>query len=400
MIPLQLALRDWLDEWPTSICLAIGVAAAAIPLLLLLSIRTGIISQLRGELERFPSSRELITTGQPVVRWDMVKRLADRPDVGFVAPLTRLLSASAVLRTETADAAMEIDLVPSGKGDPLLPAPWRPGGLVLPEVVAKELGVGTGDHIRLILNRTTAQGKAERVGLSLPIHGIVPGAISTSSRRMALVDRNLLLASEIWREDATVSSFTEAWARARRDYQSRNYAGLRLYAASVDDVELIRALLLQSGMEAESHIDEIRLVRQLDHGLSIFLLVIGSITALGLCLSLAAAQWGWVERKRVDLSYLRLIGLGGLSIALIPLWESMLTVCAGLAIAGVLAWIAHRLINTLFAGQLAAVKDVSIFDPGEILWVALLALAAGGIAAVLAAINAQRITPITALRGN
>lgn len=400
MIALQLALRDWLDEWPSSLCLAIGVAAAAIPLLLLLSIRTGIITQLRGELERFPSSRELVTTGQPAVSWAMIENLAARPDVAFVAPLTRLLSASAVLRSPDGARGLEVDLVPSGRGDPLLPGAWLKDGVVLPEIVARELALGTGDRLQLVLNRISTSGRAERVQLTLPIRGIVPSTISTSARRMALVDRGLLLAGEIWREDPSVTSFADAQVRARDGYATRQYAGIRLYAARVDAVEPIRAQLLQSAIQTDSHIDEIRLIRQLDRGLTIFLAVIGGITALGLCLSLAAAQWGWVERKRVDLSYLRLIGLGGGAIALIPLWQAMLTVVVGLSIAGVSAWIAHRLINALFAGQLDAVKDVSVFSLPEMLGVAALAFGAGGIAALLAAINAQRITPITALRGS
>lgn len=399
MIPFRLALRDWLSEWPTSACLAIGVAAAAIPLLLLLSIRTGIITQLRGELERFPSSRELTTVGQPDVRWPLVARLSRHPDAAFVAPLTRLLSASAVLRTERGDTGSEVDLLPSGPGDPLLPRAWDGGALVLSEATSRELGAGTGDRLRLLLNRTNGAGRGEIVVLTLPVAGVVPTAVSASTRKVALVAPRLLLASEIWREDAAVPDFATALARAERERERRDYAGLRVYARSVDGVERLRQQLLDEGIDTESRIDDIRLVRRLDHGLSIFLVVIGGVTALGLCLSLAAAQWGWVERKRADLSYLRLIGLDGVSVALIPLWQTVLTVAAGVAIATAFAWGAHLIINALFAGQLATVKDVSIFSVAQVGWVSLLAFLAGGLAALLAALNAQRITPITALRG-
>ena len=95
---LWLAWRDWAGEWLTSLCLAIGVAAAVAPLLMLFAVRSGVISGMREELQRDPSSRELQTLGQPSVTWALTEDLARRPDVGFVKPTTRLLSATGVLR--------------------------------------------------------------------------------------------------------------------------------------------------------------------------------------------------------------------------------------------------------------------------------------------------------------
>jgi putative ABC transport system permease protein len=399
MIAIQLALRDWLDEWPISACLAIGVAAAAIPLLLLLSIRTGIVTQLRSELERMPSSRELITVEQPMIRWAFAERLGRRPDVAFAAPLTRLLSANGVLRRPDGAAVAEVDLVPTGPGDPLSPAAYRPAGLVLSSRAARELDARPGARLQLILSRRNINGVGETQRVTLPVHAILPSE-QVSGRRLALIDAPLLLASEIWREDPSVTTLGAALERARREARSRSYAGLRLYGRSIDDVERLRMYLLQAGIQTESRVEEIRLLRQLDRGLGIFLAVIGLVTALGVALSLAAAQWAWVERKRRDLSYLRLIGLGGVSLALIPFWQSVLTTCAGLTLAVGLAWVAHRSINALFAGQLAAVRDVSIFSAADVALTAVVAFAAGGVAALVAGAHVQRITPIAALRGS
>lgn len=399
MIALRLALSDWIDEWATSLCLIVGVAAAAVPLLMMFSIRSGVVLQLRAELTRFPSSRELITTGQPRVSPALVAEMRRSPQVGFVAPLTRLLSASAVLRNDQTGRGVETDMVPSGPGDPLLPGPWRRHGVVIPDIVARELGAGAGDTIGMVLNRTTAHGEPETIRLAMPVTAVVPAQVYASGRRIVLVDQALLLASEIWREREDVPTLSTALDLASAPQAQRRYAGLRVYAATIDDTETVREYLLRRGIETESRIEEIRLVQRLDRGLSILLAVLAAVTMVGLTLSLAAAQWGWVERKRRDLSYLRLIGLNTASLAAIPLFQAVLTVVSGTLIAALLAVFASQLINQLFAGQLAAVSNLSLLSIWHVAIVAGLALASGVAAALLAAFNAQRVTPIEALRG-
>ncbi len=394
---LWLAVRDGIDEWPTSLCLAVGVVAAAVPLLLLLSIRSGVISQMRGELERFPSSRELTSTGQPVVTWQTVSALRSRKDVAFAAPLTRMLSATAVLRSERTGIASEVDLAPSGAGDPL-GAGATPGALAVSEPVARELRLRRGDRIRLIVNRTAPSGEKQASAVTLRVARILDAPLS--GRRLGLIPADLLVATEIYREDAGTPDLVSALTAASKTRASRNYAGVRLYARSIDDVERVRSALLKAGIETRGRIEEIRLIRRLDRGLAIFIAVIGSIGVVGLCLSLAAAQWAWVERKRMDLSYLRLIGLEGRDVALLPIFQSLLIVFVGMSLAALFAWIADAAVDRLFAGQLMAVSEVSRLGLAELGIVAGLAALAAIAASAMAALAVRRISPAEALRGS
>jgi putative ABC transport system permease protein len=392
---LWLAARDWIDEWPTSLCLSVGVTAAAVPLLLLLSIRSGVILQMRAELDRFPSSRELASIGQPKVGWETIAALRARPDVAFAAPLTRLLAASAVVHNRASRQSTVVDLLPSERGDPLAPGRKR-GEIVISDMVARDLRIGRGDQIHLTVNRTSRTGEKQRDIIRAPVAGVI--AADVSGRRLALIDTDVLVATEIYREDSTIANLVQAGSAAGRTRTTRSYSGIRAYARSVDDVEAVRAFLLARNITVQGRIEEIRLVQRLDRGLRIFIGVIAAVGVVGLCLSLAAAQWAWVERRRMDLSYLRLIGFEGGEIALLPVFQSLLIVFAGLAGAAMLGWLADSVVDRLFKGQLAA-GEVSRLGPAEFGIVAALASLAAVAASIAASAAARRISPAEALRG-
>lgn len=395
MLALRLAVRDWLDEWPTSLALTVGVVAAAVPLMLMLSIRTGIVGQLRSELEAYASSRALVSIGQPIVKWADILALRARDDVAFAVPQTRLLTASAVLHVPGGPNVV-VDLLPSGPGEPLV-RNWRNDIIALSPEAAREARARNGDKIELIFDRITADGVTERATVTRKFSATIN--LNDSGRRFALLDLETLVASEIFREDVSVATLDQAREKARSSLSSRLYSGVRVFARDLDAVEGIRAFLLTRGIETDGRIDEIRLVRRLDSGLSIIIAVIAGLGTVGLCLSLAAAQWAWVERKRLDLSYLRLLGMAPASVMMFPIWQAMLVVGVGLGLATLAAAAGSLIVNKLLFGQLATVQEVSRLGIVEIAQVATLAILAGGAAALLAVRAVRRIESAETLRG-
>lgn len=396
MRALRIAVADWVDEWPSSVCLVVGVAAATIPLMLLLSIRFGLVSHLRGELTRLPSSRELVTINQPLVSWRLIERLKRRTDVAFAEPLTAFLAASVLLHREGAVEFAEVDLVPSGAADPL--APWRPGRIAIPESLAAALQLRPGQMLRLEIERS--QGNVHQRGvIRLRVGKIIPASRFATTRKFVLVSPQLLLATEIWRSRPEIATFEQAFAEAGNQRENWRYSGIRLYARDVDSVDTLRLLLLRDAVDTESRVDEIRVVQNLDRGLTTLLAVLSGVIGLGLSVSLASAQWAWVERRRADLSYLRLIGMRRSGLMQIPMWQAALTVGAGLTLAIGVCWVVHLIVNRLFLGQLGELTQVSVIRLVDVGLVAALAGVAGLLAALVAAAMTQRISPIIALRG-
>ncbi|OSZ72669.1 hypothetical protein CAP39_04975 [Sphingomonas sp. IBVSS1] len=390
---LRLAVRDLVDEWPNAACLVVVVAAAAAPLLLLLAIRDGVVGQMRAELTRFPASRELVSIGQPRVTWPMIVGLQRRPEVDFVVPRTRLLAASAVIEAPFGRSA--VDLVPTGPGDPLINRP-KGDGIVLSDQAARIIRARSGQTVTLIISRTRPNGERQTVQLPTRVSAILPPG--QSSRQIVLLDAQYLVATEIYREDETVADFDAALTLAKATFKTRVYSGLRIYARSVDDLAAVRTMLLALGIETDSRLEEARLVQRLDQSLGTIIALLATVAASGLAVSLAAAQWGWVERRRSDLGYLRLIGLDRSELMLLPLFIGLIVTIVGMGIATGLGVLGHLAVNSLFAGMLGGLATISALSPGHVARVGLLAGVASLLASILGSLAARRIGPAVALR--
>jgi putative ABC transport system permease protein len=368
---------------------------------MLLAVRSGVIDSMRAELERDPSSRELRTVGQPIIRWRLVQELRSRSDVGFVRPTTRLLAATGVLR-QPGDplGGQAIDLAPDGKDDPLAATAGvhNPAAdeIVISDTASRELHVRTHDRVDLIVERTSTAGVRQSEIRPLRVAGILPAWLG--ARDLALIDSDLLTAIEVFRENDGVADLASASGIARLTRGSRSYAGLRLYARDIDAVEDVRSYLQARGIETEGRLDEIRLIQRLNTALTTLFVILASIVSVGLCCALAAAQWAWVDRKRRDLSYLRLVGLGANALALIPMAQSTLTALCGVSLAALLSWAGAALVNLLFSGQLSGVTQISRIEPAHLAMAAGLAAIAGLLASFVAAASARRIAPATILR--
>lgn len=396
----MLAVRDCREEWPSAVCMVLSIAAVLIPIIILLSIRAGIIGQLRDELVRSPKSRELLTIGEPVINPALVLRLQGLAEVEFVVPRTRFLSAGAVLRSNDTLTSAEVDIVPSGTGDPLLRLAWRPNGAALSETAARKLGAKVGKPIAMIVNRTGTSGSMEIARVTLTVNEIVSHERVLSGQSLIYVPARLNEAIELWREDPTVSDLSQALGRAQAKAATRKFAGLRIYADDVDAVEAIRSLLAQEGIDVQSRAADIRTVQRLSRSMTIFISALATFMIGGLVLALGGIQWGWVERKRVDYSYLRLLGLKRRDVGLIPIIQAVLMVLPAALLAVGTAFVAQLAINRLFAGQVGGIGAVSKLPWAETVALIGVAILAAVLAAFVAARNAARVSPIIALRGN
>ena len=396
----MLALRDCREEWPSALCMLLSITAVLVPIMLLLSIRAGVIGQLQGELAQSPQARELVTVGEPSIDSALVDKLRASDNVAFVAPRTRLLSAGALLRSMDLARGIELDMIPSGPGDPLVHAKWRPGTVALSESAARGLDTQLGQKVLLVIDRRTTEGADEQARIPLTVIAIVDNRVSRNNLSLAYLPARLVSAAERWREDPTMRDIDKAGDAANAPRVAHKFSGLRLFARTIDDVDNLRRELQEKGIETESRAGDIRLVQRLKTSMNIF---IGSLAALmsgGLVLALGAIQWGWVERKRYDYSYLRLLGMEPRELGALPVVQAMMMVIPGGMLALVITLLAQLVINRLFAGQLGALRDISRIDLTDTLLLMIGTFLITACGAFFAARSAARISPIVALRGN
>lgn len=396
----RLSLEDCREEWPSALCMILSVTAVLVPVLLLLSIRSGVIGQMRGELSESPRARELMTVGEPEVSAALVAQFRRDPSVAFVAPKTRLLSAAAVMRTLDRSRGIEIDMVPSGVGDPMVNGRWRRGSVALSETAARHLQVKQGDPVLLIVDRRTVQGADEQLQLAMRVIAVVDYRTSQSNLLQAYLPYQVVEAAERWRESPKISGIQEAATASRAEAGQRRYSGMRLYARSIEEVETLRQALQVRGIDTQSRAADIRLVQRLERSMNIFIGSLATLMAFGLIVALGAIQWGWVERKRFDYSYLRLLGMKRQELFALPMLQAAMLVVPASVLAFAIAGLAQIVINRLFLGQLGSLRAISrlaLLDALLLLFATFVVAICG---AFFAARNAARISPIAALRGN
>ena len=180
--------------------------------------------------------------------------------------------------------------------------------------------------------------------------------------------------------------------------ERRGYSGFRLYAATIDQVEGLKRDLEKAGIGVHTEAQRIADVTELDAYLTLIFWLIALVGLGGGAASLVASLYASVERKRRDLSILRLIGLAGSVLFRFPVYQSLLIAAGGYALAasffGALSW----LINSLFKAHLQAGESLCRLSFAH-LGLALGATLAVALAASLtAAWRTTRIDPAEALR--
>jgi putative ABC transport system permease protein len=391
-----LASRDYLHEWHMSFCFVLGLAAVLGPMMVLFGLKFGIVGAMVAQLVEDPRNREIrpVSSGRYDHAW--LASVRARSDVSFLVPRTRSIAATIELGSESSSRNVRAELIPSDQGDPLLsPQGELPEGVtrvVLSRSTAEKLQVEAGDTLDGSLARQF-RGHKERVHLPLTVAAVAPAR--AFSRDGAFVSVMLLEALEDFRDGRAVPEM--GWGGDRGD-NTRTYPGFRLYARSIYDVAGLRDAFADLGVDVHTHAADIELVQRMNRNLTAIYWVIAVIGLFGFSLSLGASLWANVDRKRKELSVLRLVGFRTMDIAWFPMVQALYTAVLGWALAVAIYYVTAWVINIMMATQVEAGQQICRLL--EIHYVVALALTCGAavIAAALAGMRSARIEPAEGLR--
>jgi len=392
----RLATRDYLHEWQMSVCFVLGLAAVLGPLLVLFGLKFGLVGAMMDQLIEDAGNREIRPVGSGHYDRAWLESVRAQPEVAFLVPRTRSIAATIELASEHSSRIVPVELIASASGDPLL-APDAPLPEGLTHVVvswrtAEKLAVKPGDVLDGSLARRY-RGQQERVHLNLIVAAIAPE--QAFSRDGAFVSVQLLEALEDFRDGRAVPELD--WRGMRADAE-RSYPGFRLYARSIQDVAGLRDAFADVGVDVHTRVAEIELVQRMDRNLSVIYWVIAVIGLVGVSLSLGASLWANVDRKRKQLSVLRLVGFRTRDIVWFPMVQALYTAVLGWALAVAIYYATAWVINIMMATQVEAGQQVCRLL--EIHYVIALGLTCGAavIAAALAGMRSARIEPAEGLR--
>lgn len=406
ILTCELAIRDWAHERLLSVCAVLTLASVLTPLLVLFGVRYGVVSALQERLLQDPAILTITPLGSGAYTQTWLDALRARPDVAFAIPRTRDIAATIQLvyeKTDTPPRFVRASLEPTAKGDPLLKragVTWQASEddpVILSSTAARKLGlsdpVAPGTTIQGQLGRKRPDGSLESVTLPLRVETVLP--LETEERDVAFVSLALLEDAENYRDYLAVPK--RAFSGDPQPAGERRYAGFRLYANQLEEVETLRDLLTGQGLEVVTKAREIRSVRGLDRALTLIFLLIALTAAAGFAASTASGVLAAVRRKDKQLGMLRLIGFPGTAIVAYPVVQALLTGLLGTLTAG-LAYLGVSVsIDMLFADQLQG-ATVCRMPATHYLLALGIVLLLSGVASIQASRRAARIQPSEVLR--
>ncbi len=395
----QLALRDYWHEWIMSGCFVLALSAVLVPLLVLFGLKYGIITNLFEPLKQDPRYREIVPNGSGNFEPGWFTIMRQRGDIAFITPRTRAIAATVKLRVPDSETGriIDVELIPSAAGDPVLTTevstPTGFGQVAISANAADKLGVENGDRLEGIITRIR-HGKQESVRLPLTVTSVA--AAAAFNRDGLFVSVDLLVAIEDFRDGRAVPAL--GWEGDRPHDESRSFAGFRLYARSIDDVNTLRSDFLSSGIDVHTRVADIELVKTLDRNLGIIYWIIASIAVTGYCFSFGTSIWANIDRKRREFSVLQLVGFRTHSIVYFPVIQALLTALLGWTLACIVYFIAEGILNTMFVSTFGAAQPVCQLLPVHLALTLVLTLIVAALPAGVGGLRLAQLEPSLALR--
>lgn len=401
-----LALKDYRHEKLLSLCNILALAAVLTPLLVLYGVKFGVITTLSNRLLHNPQNLEISPVASGQYTPQFLQELAQMPEVSFVLPRTRALSATMELLLppqagERQQPGVRVSLEPTAAGDPLLQAhvdaeaAQESGeGVILSAGAARKLGVTVGQELLGRVERLQ-QGQSQRASLPLRVSAILP--LEAQQRDMAFVPLSVLEATEAYRDGRAVPRF--GWLGENPPpAEQRIYPSFRLYARTLEDVARLRDFFVQRHMEVYTRAEEIAAVRELDNSLNLIFGLIGAAAAVGFVASTTSATLAAVKRKERVLALIRLMGFPTGALMVFPLFQMLLTATLGTGLAVLVYSGTAAIINRLFSASLQQVEKVCVLSPWHLLTALGLVLLLSLLATLYPAARAARIEPSEVIR--
>lgn len=341
----RLAWQDYRSDARLSACSVLALVAVIAPLLVLFGLKFGLVSSLTERLQRDPAVREIIALGGGRFSAQYIAALAQRDDVAFALPRTRQIAATADLTVGA--AAVTVEMVPTAAGDPLVQGVALPTGLdqvLLSHTAAEKLGAHAGDRLSASFSRQQA-GQIQARRTTVQVMAVLP--LAAFERDALFASLNLLEAAEDYRDGRAVPAL--GWdGDAPASAAERIYPAMRLYARDLAAVEPLRRYFAEQQVLVSTQAQRIGEVQSLSRNLTLVFWIIAALAVLGAVAAVCAGALAAVERKRRELSVLRLLGLGTAALLLFVVLQALYSGVFAALLGAALYALAEHGLNHLF----------------------------------------------------
>jgi len=395
-----IASQGWYDlryDWRMSGILVASIAAILAPLLLLLGLKTGIVTQMRQNLLADPHNLEIIIYQNAHLTRDWFEAMRKQEAVAFIIPRTRTINATMDI-VDRRRVLPAVELLPTGSGDPLLesvrvPRHWSE--VLISFSMAQSLDVQVGDKLRGILKRRV-HGQQQSVELVLQVLGVVPEQALSRDALFAVVD--LLTMAEDYRDGYAVPEFN-VHAGISDHNEPRIYANARIYARDLESVASLAGQLRAQNLEVRTHAREIENMQIIDGTLTLIFAAVTLLSSLGGAMVFGGSLWVNIERKKQQLALLRLLGCRRGDVMLIPVLQSCVIAGAAFILSvGLYAMMAYFFNVHLPKSPWWPEAAICRLQPCDMVIVVLLMLMVVLLSSLAAGYRGSRVDPSVCLR--
>jgi len=380
-----------------SSCFVLALAAVLAPMMILFALKFGIVGSMLDQLIEDPRNREIRPVGSGHYNTEWFNAVREKPEVAFVIPRTRSLAATMQLKSDAGTRIIPTELIPTAEKEPLfnkgITIPTGHYQIVLSESAARKLKVAVGDQVDGSLNRRH-NNQNERVHVKLTVVGITH--LAAFSRDGAFVPLDLIIATEDFLDGRAVHAL--GWQGDPPLQSERSFPGFRLYAHSIDDVAALRDGLVASGIEVRTRAADIDIVQTMEKRLDAVFWFVAIIGLTGFSFSLGANLWANVDRKKKELSVLRLVGFRTSDIVWFPVLQALLTGILGWALASLIYLGVEASINRMLIAQIEDDNPICRLLPLHFEIALIFTVGAAVLAAALGGYRAAKIQPSDGLR--
>ncbi len=362
---LQLALKALKFEKLVSFCLIASLCSVIAPLLLLFSLRFGIITNLEENLKQDPSNLEIKFMSGYKLGDEFFESLKENPHVQFVLPLTRSLS---VTTSVFANGKLidRIDAMPTAKNDPLVLRSGITQDLGLNEVfmsksLAEDLKLKVGDSLKLKISRKLNDVNENSVQ-TFTLKGIIDSRYL--QLRKILINFDTLVYMEDYRDGFNPPVFSDG---SKLNQVRDSFAKARLYVKTLDDVEPMSKMLRQSYSITDSS-DQIEKLNKITSILNFVFTAIALVSVVGGLLAATGLIFTNLKRRLQGFALLKLTGISNSKcIEQVVVENLILSLCA-YVLSLLLFMVGMIWFNTSFAADLKIGTDVSLISTTHVLF--------------------------------
>lgn len=394
MLIIHLAWRDLIRDRFFLFCNIAVMIGILVPLLVLFGVKNGVYNALIGEMLADPANLQIDTAGNASFTPDDLAPLRDWPEIAFMTPKVRGQFDFVNTRAKGGRRMRPALLIPSGLGDPSLPAGLSlDHGVAVSAQLAAQLELAPGMELQMI---TQAGDRPRQLLLSAPVVAVLPES-GTSGRAVLAPFATLDLIEAFYDS----YSLPEYGITGTRDLDQRVVAfeGVRVYARRLQDLAGLQARMEQQlGISTNARTRDVNALLGLGRKLNLALGLTAGLAALGLGAALVLGFWSDVVRKKTVLAGIALLGVPGRSLALFPMVQALITAGLGLGLSFAIYGVAGRVAAVLFGQGMPGDAALVVISGGQAAAIcgAVLVLVLG--AAGAAAWSAQRLDPASVLR--